>query len=122
MQFLEPIENPLAVVLQGETTQLRSLTLQGHDRLAVIEGEGEIIAAASGSEVKGQLEIKLEPLPPLPLEGQHPDMGPQPQLAHNDAIVRKAIVRDNGAIRGRRGSCGCHNGRERWRKLRRPVA
>lgn len=88
MQFLEPIEDPLAVVLQGETPQLRSLMLQGRDRLAVIEGKGEIIAAASWSEVKGQLEIKLKPLPPFPLKGQHPDMGPQPQLAHDDAIVR----------------------------------
>lgn len=96
MQILEPIENPLAVVLEGEATQLRRLTLQGPDRLAVIKTERQIIGSTRRSEVQGQLQIKLEPLPPFPLEGQHPDMGPEPELPHDDAIVR-----DNGGVRGR---------------------
>lgn len=90
MQVLKTIENPLAVMLQSEALQLGGLMLQSADRPAVIKAEGQIIASTCRGEIQGQLQVEFKPLSPFPLKGQDPDMGPQPQLTHNDPIVRHA--------------------------------
>lgn len=109
VQLLKPIEEALAVVLEGEASQLNGLLLQGLDRPAVIKAEGKIIAPTRGSEIKRQLEIELEPLSALPLEGQDPHMGPEPQLPHQDAVA--------GNHRSAFGH-GAHKGRDRCRNWR----
>lgn len=107
VELLEQVENPFAVVLEGLTAQISGLALQGGDRPAVIEAQAKIIAASCRRQIQDQLQIKLKPLAQVPLEGQHPNVGPEPQLPHNDPVGRH--------------SAG-HSGRARWRKLRWPEA
>lgn len=123
MERLEQIENLLAVMLQGATTQVGGLTLQGDDRLAVVEAQGQIIAAARWPEVEGQLQVELKPLALLPLDGQDAHMGPEPQLPDQDPIRWQQGFDPAAGGPDRAVPCSSgHRGKARWRNVRWPEA
>jgi hypothetical protein len=104
MALGDQLEDALAIALDGVAADLPGLALQGLDEGAVVEGVGQLVTAAGGGRIHPKLEVELEPLAPLALEGQHAHVGPEPQPPHHDPLA------------------GRHRGRARWLKRRAPLA
>ena len=102
VQRFQPIQHLLAEVLDREATHLPGQALQGLNGHAVVQAPAQVVGHGSSLQIELNTEIKAEPLAIPTFVFQHPDVGPQPQVPHTDAIHQ--------------------SGRSMWVKTRLPLA